>query len=339
MVKKVLSMILALVLVCSITVTAFAGESAHDVESLVYCTDEQTVESYREGFAHLPVEEAKADIMNAFNAIPRLGAFRALIKGISDLFSALVKIPSRRAAFSASDLRYNTETKSPVYREAAASDGTMAKTIPVIIASGKPVAKDADAGTLLDMYNNALKKTNDNGGLKGIYASSLIDGSFKSENDVTAELVNTLLSGGLFNFVGEESQIPGDGAIEIEDIRDIYAASVDGKTIIRISLNDQTSDGYGTSDNYSVKHGVGDLGNFIKLLTDNGIEIAGGEGSIEIKYTGAYITCIIDDATGKITGGTWQKTVSFNIEDVEFKIRSISLNMNYSFALDEDIVF
>lgn len=337
--KKTLSLILALILVCGVALPAFAAESTHDVESLVYCIDEQTAESYREGFARLPVEKAKSNIMNAIAAIPRIGSLSAVFRGISDLFSALVQIPSRRAAFTFSELRYNTGTNSIVYREEAASNGTLSNTIPVLISSEKPVAKEADAEALLEMYNNAVKKTNDNGGLKGIYAVNIIDGSLKSENENLTELMNIYVSAGSLNSSGEESEIPGKGAVEIDDIKDIYAASVDGKTIIRILLNDQASDGYGISDNYSVRHGVGDMGNYIKSLSDSGIKIVSGKETIEINYTDAYITCIIDDATGQITGGTWHKITSLNHGDAEAEIFSATLDMNYSFAMNQDIVF
>ena len=125
----------------------------------------------------------------------------------------------------------------------------------------------------------------------------------------------------------EKNSTPSDhitGGYKNLTAADVASATAtdDGKyTTVTINLKEQT-DGF-TADSKSghVGHGVTVLGNVQSAIDEiNGLSAEVGDGTVQLKYNGAYIKAKIDNATGKIVSGTWFYRVNILIDNVKMKL-------------------
>ena len=99
-------------------------------------------------------------------------------------------------------------------------------------------------------------------------------------------------------------------------------ATDDGKyTTVTINLKEQTDGFTGESKSGHVGHGVSVLGNVQNAINEiNGLSAELGDGTVKLRYNGAYIKAKIDNATGKIVSGTWFYRVNILIDNVKMKL-------------------
>ena len=125
----------------------------------------------------------------------------------------------------------------------------------------------------------------------------------------------------------EKNSTPSDhitGGYKNLTADDVASATAvdDGKyTTVTINLKEQT-DGF-TADSKSghVGHGVTVLGNVQSAIDEiNGLSAEVGDGTVQLRYNGAYIKVKIDNATGKIVSGTWFYRVNILIDNVKMKL-------------------
>ena len=58
----------------------------------------------------------------------------------------------------------------------------------------------------------------------------------------------------------------------------------------------------------------------------NGLSAEQGNGTVQLRYNGAYIKVKIDNATGKIVSGTWYYKVNVYVDDVTMKFSVFNVN-------------
>ena len=179
---------------------------------------------------------------------------------------------------------------------------------------------EAHIAEAVELYNNAAQAGTDG---TGNITMSLVDGSLKAEGRV-ASLLPTLesaMKSALEKNSYTFTEVPGNPPLNYDDVLAASVKSENGKTSVFLLLKDQT-DGFNADpkNGGAVSRGIGTLGSIASALDEMGATIQSGEDTISLKYTDATIGVVIDDETGKIISGSWNYRVLISVEDAEFKM-------------------
>lgn len=143
-------------------------------------------------------------------------------------------------------------------------------------------------------------------------------------------ILQPMVEKALANNSQETDWIPGanGGALTGGDIADCSTETKDGKTTVYIRLKNQT-DGADCDSNTAgpVARGIGTLGSIDAALEELGAELNEGRETVVLTYRDAYIECVIDNETGKITEGEWHYVVDVKIGDVKAKLGILAANL------------
>ncbi len=201
-----------------------------------------------------------------------------------------------------------------------------------------------DIAAIVAFYNTAEKKTEEVGPPAGSQTLRLGSEGITGDGAVAKALGNKLVMGAIENALESNSNpsdyIPGKGVLEVDDVSKATAISKDGKTTIRMEIKKQT-DGPDAPDGDTtgpVARAIGTLGNIDGALDALGAEITKGRENVKLIYTGAYIECVVDEATGTIISGHWHHTVNINIVNATLKL-IIPINIKtLNAAVEYDVV-
>lgn len=124
--------------------------------------------------------------------------------------------------------------------------------------------------------------------------------------------------------------IPGTvDLLTAADLTSAKAVSNGRTTTVTMKLKEQTDSPKETGSNGPVGHAIGTLGDIDRALNElSGVSVDYSEGTLSLKYYDAYVTCEIDNATGKITDGTWHHKVYVSIDNVKAKLSIFKLTLN-----------
>lgn len=245
------------------------------------------------------------------------------------------------------------ETAAPVSEEASsetasepaseeASSEAVSEDASAVDASSEAAAEtkglnSEDAAAVVAYYNAAVKATKDNAP-KGQQTMKLIDGSLSGDGAIGALL--KILEPAAVKALAKNSTstdyIPGNETdVLATDVKSATAVSKDGVTTIKITLKDQTDGSDGDPHNGgAVARGVGTLGSIDGALKELGAELTSGRETVKLTYSNAYITVKVDEATGKIIGGTWHYLVNIFVGEAKVKL-GISANLkNFKGQID-----
>ena len=129
--------------------------------------------------------------------------------------------------------------------------------------------------------------------------------------------------------------------IKVSDVKSATAKD-DGKgnVVVTIYFKEQTDGSNGDSKNGgSVARGVGTLGSIDIALEEMGATLTEGRDTVKLTYTDAYAkNVVINQKTGKITGGEWHYLVKVYVGNAKAKL-GISLNLiNINAQVDYKVV-
>lgn len=222
--------------------------------------------------------------------------------------------------------------------ETTAAGETTTAAVETTTASGETTTAAALKTTeeIVAYYNAAVIKTDEAGPTAGT-------SQMKLSGDITGDgVIGAILS--VLTPAAEKAlaknstptdDIPGRGTLKASDVKSATATSANGKTTIKIVLKDQTDGPDGDpKDGGPVARGIGTLGSIEGALKELGATIESGRDTVKLTYTDAYINCTIDEATGKVTGGTWHHLVKIHVGDAKAKL-GLSANLkNLKAAVD-----
>ncbi len=199
-----------------------------------------------------------------------------------------------------------------------------------------------DIAAIVAFYNAAEKKTEEAGAPAGNQTMKLGAGGIKGDGAVGAVLsiVQPVIESTLEKNSNPSDYIPGRGELLASDVKSATAISKDGKTTIRMEIKDQI-DGPNAVDGHStgpVARAIGTLGNIDGALSELGATISEGRENVQLKYTNAYIECVIDEATGTVVSGHWHHTVNIVITNAKLHL-VVNINLkNLDAAVEYDVV-
>jgi hypothetical protein len=199
-----------------------------------------------------------------------------------------------------------------------------------------------DIAAIVEFYNAAEKKTEEAGAPAGMQTMKLGASGIQGDGAVGAVLgiVEPVIKSTLEKNSNPSDYIPGKGVLEANDVSKATAISKNGKTTIRMEIKSQT-DGPDAPDGDTtgpVARAIGTLGNIDGALTELGATIKEGRENVKLKYTNAYIECVVDEATGTIVSGHWHHTVNINITNAKLNL-VVNINLkNLDAAVEYDVV-
>ncbi len=199
--------------------------------------------------------------------------------------------------------------------------------------------ESTDIAAVVAYYNAAVKAT-EGKAPKGKQTMKLVDGSLDGDGAVGAivKVLEPAAVKALEKNSTATDYIPGheDGEVLASDATKATATSKNGVTTIEITLKSQTDGPNADANNAGpVARGIGTLGSIETALSELGATISEGKDTVKLTYDHAYIKCTVDEATGKITGGTWHYLVNVNIADAKAKISILSANLkNFKGKID-----
>ena len=217
---------------------------------------------------------------------------------------------AEEATEAATEAQAETEAAAEVTEAATEAETEAEKKVPTtkeeIVEFYKNAATETDKGTVKTNSKMKLEALDGGGGAIGAFVNV-----FKPAVESALEKNSTPsdhITGGYKNLTAD-------------DVASATAVD-DGKyTEVTINLKEQT-DGF-TADSKSghVGHGVTVLGNVQSAIDEiNGLSAEVGDGTVQLRYNGAYIKAKIDNETGKIVSGTWFYRVNILIDNVKMKL-------------------
>ena len=129
--------------------------------------------------------------------------------------------------------------------------------------------------------------------------------------------------------------------IKVSDVKSATAKD-DGKgnVIVTIYFKDQTDGSDGDPNNGGpVARGVGTLGSIDGALNEMGAEMTEGRNTVTLTYTDAYVkNVVINQKSGKITGGEWHYLVKIHVGDARAKLGITAHLENVNAQVDYKVV-
>lgn len=245
--------------------------------------------------------------------------------------------PEETSADVAEDTSAAEETSEAVSEEASSEEATSEEATSEVTTEAAKGLTSEDAAAVVEYYNAAVKATKDNAP-KGQQTMKLIDGSLSGDGAIGAllKILEPAAVKALAKNSNSTDYIPGNETdILASDVKSASAVSKDGVTTIKITLKDQTDGSDGDPHNGgAVARGIGTLGSIDGALKELGAELTSGRDTVKLTYNNAYITVKVDEATGKIIGGTWHYLVNIFIGEAKVKL-GISANLkNFKGQID-----
>lgn len=199
-----------------------------------------------------------------------------------------------------------------------------------------------DVAAIVAFYNAAEMKTEEAGAPAGNQTMKLGAKGIQGDGAVGAVLsiVEPVIQSTLEKNSNPSDYIPGKGVLKPEDVSSATAISKDGKTTIRMEIKNQT-DGPDAPDGDTtgpVARAIGTLGNIDGALSELGATIEEGRENVQLKYTNAYIECVVDEATGTIISGHWHHTVNISITNAKLHLVVNIKLKNLDAAVEYDVV-
>ncbi len=234
-------------------------------------------------------------------------------------------------------------TQQPSATQAATQKPTQAPTQKPATTSAQVSGgglNSSDISAVVAFYNAAEKKTESGGAPKGRQTMQL-NGDIKYDAAMGSlgPVLDPIITKAVDNNCGQTNSIPGKGALLASDVSSASATSKNGKTTIRLNIKNQTDGAYASDKNSSgpVARAIGTLGSADNIFNELDASInSSNKDSITIKYTNAYIECVVDEATGRIISGNWHYNVNINIGSASMKsgtisvsIKDINVNIDY----------
>ncbi len=237
------------------------------------------------------------------------------------------------------------EASEPVSEEASEAASEVASEVASEAASTEAASEaskgleSTDIAAVVAYYNAAVKAT-EGKAPKGKQTMKLVDGSLDGDGAIGAivKVLEPAAVKALEKNSTSTDYIPGheDGEVLASDATKATATSKNGVTTIEITLKSQTDGPNADANNAGpVARAIGTLGSIETALNELGATISEGKDTVKLTYDHAYIKCTVDEATGKITGGTWHYLVNVNIGDAKAKISILSANLkNFKGKID-----
>ena len=234
---------------------------------------------------------------------------------------------SEASASDASEVASEAASEDAANPEASASDASESETESTTEAAKIPQTTEE----IVAYYNAARKATKpapkgqQTMALKGEITGKGAIGTFSG---ILTSAANSALS----KNSKETDWIPAADHADIKasDVKSATAKD-DGKgnVIVTIYFKDQTDGSDGDSNNGGpVARGVGTLGSIDGALGEMGATISEGRNTIKLTYTDAYVkNVVINQKSGKITGGEWHYLVKIYAGDAKGKISVVSIHL------------
>lgn len=164
----------------------------------------------------------------------------------------------------------------------------------------------------VEAYNKAAAATTEFAGVGYVTLESVYMEPLRNYLDI--------LRNSLSNTVFDETELPGEPPLTANDVVAASLNSNNGKTEIVLVLKDQEDDITGKHRNGdSVSRGIGTVGDFINAIGDVGVFNVDVDKTT-VLYTCPVISVTVDDATGKIFSGNWSYLITMTIDEAELKI-------------------
>ncbi len=168
---------------------------------------------------------------------------------------------------------------------------------------------------IVELYKSAAEKSHK--GAKTYRAISLVDfsinnGQYANVIDFVMPIIGKLLSN---NSEEVDGITGGFRSLTEADVKTAKTYTVGDKTVIEITLHEQTGGPRDSEFSGSVGHAitaVGDIGYVTDQIKDLGIPLEISDEHTFIDYTNPTVKVLID-SNGKIVNGTWSYTVAINL--------------------------
>lgn len=206
-----------------------------------------------------------------------------------------------------------------------ATDATEAASEDASAAEDTTAAENAIPQTkeeIVAYYNAAVIKTNEAGAPAGQSTMKLIgditgDGALGAILKVAMPIIESTLE----KSSSSTDYIPGKGALKPEDVTSA-TATADGKgnIVIDLKMKDQTDGPRVESTEGPVGRAIGTLGNIDTAIEALGATLYSGADTIKLTYNDCYVKATVNQASGKITKGTWHYKVNIFVGDAEIKL-------------------
>ncbi|MBQ3603471.1 MAG: alpha/beta hydrolase [Clostridia bacterium] len=193
-----------------------------------------------------------------------------------------------------------------------------------------------DIAEVVEMYNNAVinSRTNPPTGFNRISLGSDIDIEDIPEfiTDTFASPVKRMLKENSL----KTNAIPGNGALNAEDVTLAKAVTKNGITTIDLMLKSQTDPA--DSSHGAVSRGIGTFGSIDSALKLIDSSVVSGREDISLNYSDAVIHCKVDSNTGAIINGKWNYRLEMNFGDADLKFAFLPFTLsNVRFVFNFDI--
>lgn len=258
-----------------------------------------------------------------------------------DTTAAIEEPTSEDASVPESSVVDSSEaTSEGTSEDASAPESSVAESSEAASEAGKGLNSE-DAAAVVAFYNAAVNATKDKAP-KGNSKMKLVDGSLKGDGAIGAllKVLEPAAVKALAKNSNPTDHIPGNETeLLVTDVKSATATSKNGVTTVKITLKDQVDGSDGDPHNGgSVARGIGTLGSIDGALGEIGAELSSGRDTVKLTYNNAYLNVKIDEATGKITGGTWHYVVNIFVGNAKAKISIVSATLkNFKGQIDYTI--
>ncbi len=117
------------------------------------------------------------------------------------------------------------------------------------------------------------------------------------------------------------------------DVKSATATDNGKTTTVNITLKEQT-DGKTGNKNGTVAHGIGVLGGIDEAIGElKGVSVDYSQGVAKLKYANPTIKVTIDNATGKITSGTWHYEVQVTLDNIGIKLSIFNVTLKGAYGV------
>lgn len=198
--------------------------------------------------------------------------------------------------------------------------------------AGKPDLKTTEG--IVNFYKDAAVKT-EKAGVKSNVSMSLVSldggegfiGGLISAFEPIARKALSNNSTPTDGIVGSASKLTAS------DVKSAKATDNGKTTTVTIVLKEQT-DGKSGNKNGTVAHGIGVLDGIDTAIGElDGVTIDYSQGVAQLKYANPTIKVTIDNATGKITSGTWHYEVQVTLDNIGVKLSIFDMTLKGAYGV------